>query len=89
MKILSGYVTNKDGVCNAQELINDEIIERDDRKCTEDEADSRIFLYITSAAKKDFKQFLVLSNHNNVLMYKFTLFSYFQINKCQLNLGKT
>ena len=78
MKILSGYVTNKDGVCNAQELINDEIIERDDRKCTEDEADSRIFLYIASAAKKDFKQFLVLSNHNNVLMYNLPYFHIFK-----------
>ena len=28
--ILSGYVTDKDGVCNAQKLINDGNIERDD-----------------------------------------------------------
>ena len=53
--ILSGYVTYKDGVCNSQELINDEIIERDHLKCVEEEADSRIVLHIASAAKKDFK----------------------------------
>ena len=53
--ILSGYVTYKDGVSNAQQLINDEIIERDDLKCIEGEADSRIVLYIASAAKKDFQ----------------------------------
>ena len=51
---LSGYVTYKDGVSNAQELINDEIIESDDLKCIEGEADSRIVLYIASAAMKDF-----------------------------------
>ena len=53
--ILSGYVTYKDGVCNAQELINGENIERDDLKCIEEEVDSRIVLCIASAAKKDFK----------------------------------
>ena len=53
--ILSGYVTYKDGVCNAHELINDEIIERDNLKCIEEEADSRTVLCIASAAKKDFK----------------------------------
>ena len=42
--ILSGYITCKDGVCNAQELINDRIIERDNLKCIEEEADSRIVL---------------------------------------------
>ena len=36
---LSGYVTDKDGICNAQKLINDEIIERDDLNCTEEEED--------------------------------------------------
>ena len=58
--ILSGYVTDKDGSCNAQELINDEIMERDDLNCIEEEACSRIVLHIASAAKKNFKQFLVL-----------------------------
>ena len=58
--ILSSYLTDKDGVCNAQELINDEITERDDLNCIEEEADSRIVLHIACAAKKDFKQLLVL-----------------------------
>ena len=53
--ILSGYVTDKDGVCNAQELINDDIIERDDLNCIEEEANSRILLHIACAAKKDFR----------------------------------
>ena len=53
--ILRGYVTDKDGVCNAQELINDDIIERDDLNCIEEEANSRILLHIACAAKKDFR----------------------------------
>ena len=53
--LLNGYVSYKDGVCNAQELTNEEIIERDDLKCIEEEADSQIVLFIASAAKKDFK----------------------------------
>ena len=53
--ILRGYVTDKDGVCNAQELINHDIIERDDLSCIEEEANSRILLHIACAAKKDFR----------------------------------
>ena len=53
--LLNGYVSYKDGVGNAQELTNEQIIERDDLKCIEEEADSRIVLYIAIAAKKDFK----------------------------------
>ena len=37
--IISGYITDKDGICNAQKLINDEIIKRDDLNCIEEEAD--------------------------------------------------
>ena len=31
--ILTGYVTDNDGICNAQKLINNEIIEREDLNC--------------------------------------------------------
>ena len=84
--LLSGYVTDKDGACNAQELINDEIIERDDLSCLEVEADSRIVLHIACAAKKDFKQFLVLSNDTDVVMYSLAYFHVY--NECQQNLGQ-
>ena len=53
--ILSDYITDKNGVCKAQKLINDEIIERDDLNCIEEEADSRIVLHTACAAKKDFR----------------------------------
>ena len=67
--IPSGYVTDKDGICKAQKLINDEIIERDDLNCIEEGAGSRIVLHTTCAAKRDFRQFLVLSTDTDVVMY--------------------
>ena len=67
--ILSGYVTDKDGMWSTQKLINDDIIERDDRNCIEEEADSQIVLHTACAAKKDFRQFLVLSNDTDVAIY--------------------
>ena len=72
--ILSGYVTDKDGVCNAQELINDKVIQRNDLNCIEEEAGSLIVLHIACAAKKDFKQFLVLTNDTDVVMHNLAYF---------------
>ena len=34
--IPSGCITDKDGICNAQKLVNDETIERDDLNCIEE-----------------------------------------------------
>ena len=72
--ILSGYVTDKDGVCNAQELINDKVIQRNDLNCIEEEEGSLIVLHIACAAKKDFKQFLVLTNDTDVVMHNLAYF---------------
>ena len=72
--ILSGYVTDKDGVCNAQELINDKVIQRNDLNWIEEEAGSLIVLHIACAAKKDFKQFLVLTNDTDVVMHNLAYF---------------
>ena len=58
--------------------MNDKIIERDNLKYTEKEAFSRIVLHIASAAKKDLKQFLVLSNDTDVVMYKLAYFYVFK-----------
>ena len=88
--ILSGYVTDKNGVCNAQEMINDEIIERDDLNCIEEEVDSRIVLHIACAAKKDFKQLLVLSNDTDVVMYYLDYFHVYKtmnVNKIWMKFG--
>ena len=88
--ILSGYVTDKDGICNAQKLINDEIIERDDLNCIEEEADSRIVLHTACAAKKDFRQFLVLSNDTDVVMYNLAYFHVYKtinVNKIWVKFG--
>ena len=58
--------------------MNDKIIERYDLKYIEKEAFSRIVLHIASAAKKDLKQFLVLSNDTDVVIYKLAYFYVFK-----------
>ena len=65
-------------------MINDEIIERDDLNCIEEEAGSRIVLHTACAAKKDFRQFQVLSNDTNVVMYNL---AYFHVDKT-MNVSK-
>ena len=75
---------------NAQKLINDEIIERDDLKYIEKEAFSRIVLHIAIAAKKDLKQFLVQSNDTDVVMCSLAYFYVFKtmnINKVCVKFG--
>ena len=47
--------TDQNGDCNAQKLVNDEIIERDDQNYIEKEAYSHIVVNIASAANKDLK----------------------------------
>ena len=54
------------------------IIEIDDLKYIEKEVFSRIVLYIVSAAKKDLKQFLVLSNDTDVVMFNLEYFHEFK-----------
>ena len=76
--ILSDYVTDQNGDCNAQKLMNNEIIERDDLKYIEKEVFSRIVLHTASAANKDLKQFLVLSNDTDVGMYNLAYFYVFK-----------
>ena len=88
--LLSGYVTYKDGVCNAQKLINHEIIERGDLNCIEEEADCRIVLHIACAAKKDFRQFLVLSNDTDVVICNLAYFHVYKtmsVNKIWAKFG--
>ena len=65
--ILSDYVTDKNGICNAQKLIKDEIIKRDDLNCIKEDADFRIAPHTACAAKKDFRQFLVPPNDTMLL----------------------
>ena len=86
--IFSDYITDKDGICNAKELINDKIIDRHNLKCIEEDADSQIVLHIAKAGKKDFKQFLVLSNDNNVIMYNLGYFYVFKTINVNKNFGE-
>ena len=51
-----------------------EIIKRGDLNCIEEEADSWIVLHIACAAKKDFRQFLVLSNDTDVAICNLAYF---------------
>ena len=88
--IPSGYVTDKDGICKAQKLINDEIIERDDLNCIEEGAGSRIVLHTTCAAKRDFRQFLVLSTDTDVVMYNLAyshVYKTMNVNKIGVKFG--
>ena len=71
-------------------MINDEIIERDDLNCIEEEVDSRIVLHIACAAKEDFKQLLVLSNDTDVVMYYLDYFHVYKtmnVNKIWMKFG--
>ena len=71
-------MTGQNGDCNAQKLINGEIIEGGDLNYIEKEAYSHIVVHIASAAHKDFKQFLVLSNDTDVAMYTLAYFHVFK-----------
>ena len=71
-------------------MINDDIIERDDLNCIEEEADSQIVLHTACAAKKDFRQFLVLSNDTDVVMYNLAYFHVYKtmnVNKIWVKFG--
>ena len=87
--IVIGYVTDKDSICNAQKLINDEIIERDDLNCIKEEADFRIVLHTYCAPKKDFRQFLVLSSDTDIAIYDLAYYVYktMNINKIRVLFG--
>ena len=67
-----------------------EIIERGDLNCIEEEADSRIVLHIAYAAKKDVRQFLVLSNGTDVVMYNLAYYHVYKtmnVNKIWVKFG--
>ena len=71
-------------------LINDEIIERDDLKYIEKEAYCLIVLHIASAVRKDLKEFLVVSNDTDVVMYNlayFYMFKTMNVNKIWVKFG--
>ena len=83
-------VTDQNGDCNAQKLINDEIIERGNLNYIEKEAYSHIAVHIASVAHKDLKQFLVLSNGTDVAMYTLVYFHLFKttnVNKIWMKFG--
>ena len=50
-------MTDQNGDCNAQKLINDEIIERDDLNYIEKETYSHIVVHIASVAHKVWSNF--------------------------------
>ena len=58
--------------------------------CIKQEADSRIVLHTACAAKKDFRQFLVLSNDTDVVMYNLAYFHVYKtmnVNKIWVKFG--
>ena len=69
---------DQNGDCNAQKLINDEVIEREGLNYIEKEPYFHIVVHIASAAHKDLKQFLVLSNSTDVAMYTLAYFHVFK-----------
>ena len=85
-------MTDQNGHCKTQKLINDVIIERGNLKYIEKKAYSHIVLQrkIASAVEKDLKQFLVLSNDIDVAMYNLVYFHVFKtmnINKIWVKFG--
>ena len=53
--VLSVYVTDNDGSFDRLELINDEVNQRADLNCMEEEADSRLTLHLANARTEGFK----------------------------------
>ena len=81
---------DQNGDCNAQKLINDEVIEREGLNYIEKEPYSHIVVHIASAAHKDLKQFLVLLNDTDVAMYILAYFHVFKttdVNKIWVTFG--
>ena len=72
---------DQNGDCNAQKLINDEIIERKGLNYIEKEPYSHTVVHIASAAHKNLKQFLVLLNDTDVAMYILAYFHVFKTTK--------
>ena len=81
---------DQNGDCNVQKLINDGIIDRDDLNYIEKEAYYHMIVHIVSAANKDLKQVVVLSNRTDVAMGTLAYFHVFKttnVNKIWVKFG--
>ena len=76
--VLSGYVTDNDGSFDRLEMINDEVNQKADLNCIEEETDPRLILYFADAKAEGFKNFLVLSNDSDIVTYLSAYFDQFE-----------
>ena len=70
---LSGYVTDRDGICPSI-AIEEEITHRPDLDCMTEEADSRLILHIAKAGEAHVRRIVVLSNDTDAIMYTLSYF---------------
>ena len=59
-------------------MISDEVNQRPDLNCMEEETDSRLVLHVANAMAEVFKNFLVLSNDSDVVTYLSAYFDQFK-----------
>ena len=85
--ILSGYVTCKDGICNAQELINDEIIERQSKIYRRGSRFSDCTINC-QCCKERFQVITSSVEWHRRCYVQFSIFSCAQNNESQQNLGE-
>ena len=76
--VLSGYVTDNYGSFDRLEMINDEVNQKADFNCMEEETDSRMILQFANAKAEGLKNFLVLSNDSDVVTYLSAYFDQFE-----------
>ena len=79
--ILSGYVTDGDGVFSAIEVKNGNVSDRPDLNCTLEEADCRLILHIAKAGKEHYDRIIVLSNDTDVFIYNLAYYEQFRKDK--------
>jgi hypothetical protein len=77
--VLSGYVTDKEGICSALEIRNQDITHRHDLDCMAEEADCRLILHIAKAGEEHFTRILVLSNDTDVVIYNLAYYDKFKM----------
>ena len=65
--LLRRYVTDNNSSFDGLEIIYDEVNQRANLNCMEEEADSRLNFYVANARVEGFKKVLVLPNDSDVV----------------------
>ena len=76
-KYYSNWLRYRYGSFDGLEMINDEINQRADLNCTEEEADSRLIFHVANARAEGCQTFLVFSNDSDFVAYHSIYFDQF------------